>query len=354
MINHLPKEGYNFFLTPQCGIDRSLEIFLAFCLLAIVLSMFAARWRRIRPRCLQWMDRFPKRSLLVIYFTTWLAFSFGYHALFQYDPFKFKVNAPLIDKNMFEALEEHKTAEDNIDAAREIIGFTVGALRTERGRNLLALLCRNMDGEVKSVYSKSLSVALVGPPRFLSPNEVEFMALANRSEEAAAILASQHGVLQLDPRADIPVLSDVAAFSTDKLHTMKDLLAEYLHPVISKPINLSDTLGSEDDDRLKALITQELGIIVDSRTSVDLREANTILESALLHLDTAIALGAQTMERLLDFGYFSLITITTVGYGDILPNSTGARAAVMLEIVLGMIIFASFANELVRPSRIAH
>ncbi|MBV4419500.1 potassium channel family protein [Clostridium tyrobutyricum] len=39
-----------------------------------------------------------------------------------------------------------------------------------------------------------------------------------------------------------------------------------------------------------------------------------------------------------NFIYFSAVTITTLGYGDILPNSTSVRIIVMIETVCGVII----------------
>jgi len=38
--------------------------------------------------------------------------------------------------------------------------------------------------------------------------------------------------------------------------------------------------------------------------------------------------------------YFSAVTITTLGYGDILPNSSLVRALVMTETMIGAIILA--------------
>ena len=37
-----------------------------------------------------------------------------------------------------------------------------------------------------------------------------------------------------------------------------------------------------------------------------------------------------------DFVYFSMITITTLGYGDMLAVTPGARALVMLEVIVGV------------------
>lgn len=45
-----------------------------------------------------------------------------------------------------------------------------------------------------------------------------------------------------------------------------------------------------------------------------------------------------------DFLYFSAVTISTLGYGDILPNSTVIRILVMTEVLFGMIMIAIIAS----------
>lgn len=45
-----------------------------------------------------------------------------------------------------------------------------------------------------------------------------------------------------------------------------------------------------------------------------------------------------------NFMYFSSVTITTLGYGDILPNSTIVRILVMFETILGVVIIGMFAS----------
>ena len=44
----------------------------------------------------------------------------------------------------------------------------------------------------------------------------------------------------------------------------------------------------------------------------------------------------RTEPSFLDFLYFSVVTITTLGYGDIHPLSTRARILACLEVVLGV------------------
>lgn len=45
-----------------------------------------------------------------------------------------------------------------------------------------------------------------------------------------------------------------------------------------------------------------------------------------------------------NFMYFSAVTITTLGYGDILPNSTLVRILVMFETTFGVVITGMFAS----------
>ncbi len=45
-----------------------------------------------------------------------------------------------------------------------------------------------------------------------------------------------------------------------------------------------------------------------------------------------------------DFVYFSGITLSTVGYGDILPNTTGVRMVVLFEILFGVFLLVWVVN----------
>jgi hypothetical protein len=51
-----------------------------------------------------------------------------------------------------------------------------------------------------------------------------------------------------------------------------------------------------------------------------------------------------------DFIYFSLITATSTGYGDIVPNNRQVRALVVVEILVCLIIFGAFLNSLTTRS----
>jgi hypothetical protein len=58
-------------------------------------------------------------------------------------------------------------------------------------------------------------------------------------------------------------------------------------------------------------------------------------ENALKELDTA---KPEAEWNYFDFLYFSVITQTTVGYGDILPNSSLVRIAVMIQVLSGLLL----------------
>src|SRR5262249_9439041 len=51
--------------------------------------------------------------------------------------------------------------------------------------------------------------------------------------------------------------------------------------------------------------------------------------------------------------YLSAVTITTVGYGDIVPLTTTARVLVSSEAILGIVVIGLFLNSLVRERKSA-
>ena len=63
----------------------------------------------------------------------------------------------------------------------------------------------------------------------------------------------------------------------------------------------------------------------------------------------AAAVPGERMERwpLSSFLYFSYVTLTTLGFGDISPAAPGARVLVALEAICGQFFFAVFVARLV-------
>jgi ion channel len=57
---------------------------------------------------------------------------------------------------------------------------------------------------------------------------------------------------------------------------------------------------------------------------------------------------------LLDFLYFSVMTQATVGYGDIIPNSTEVRIVVVLQVLCGYVVLVVLINWVVATRRVVH
>jgi voltage-gated potassium channel Kch len=59
-------------------------------------------------------------------------------------------------------------------------------------------------------------------------------------------------------------------------------------------------------------------------------------------------------ETVLSPLYFSVVTLTTLGYGDILPTTMAGQVAVMVETVLGYVmlggLLAMFSSTVARRS----
>ena len=51
-----------------------------------------------------------------------------------------------------------------------------------------------------------------------------------------------------------------------------------------------------------------------------------------------------------DSFYFCTVTLTTVGYGDITPESNEAKLFIMIYILSGIGVIASFANLIIKNS----
>ena len=73
-----------------------------------------------------------------------------------------------------------------------------------------------------------------------------------------------------------------------------------------------------------------------------------VIYSAIsLHVPNAFAGSVGVNAGLSDWVYFSFVTLTTVGYGDITPVAQGARALATLEAFIGQLYPAIIIARLV-------
>jgi hypothetical protein len=104
----------------------------------------------------------------------------------------------------------------------------------------------------------------------------------------------------------------------------------------------------DDEDRLTSIKLPDSEKVPQSEEEFkDLlnRVLNDLRIEADNHLDLATSpLSSPRMWSFWDFLYFSTITQSTVGYGDILPNSTLVRMVVALQVLFSCAIVVVFIN----------
>lgn len=295
--------------------------------------------------------RWRKRFLLLLssFLGMSIAFGFVYHLLFQRKPTNFKLNAPIEISGMFIPIGEHQELLDKIRVHREIIAWTLAGLRRPQGERRLEYLARHISGDVRSAYIATLSLAVVAPVEPLSPEDAETLSLL-RGESRAEVerhLKAQEYTLGTRPGllAPIPAWDHAMGLPVETLVDMRLLLKKFLggpEPAVTSAAELSTYLTPEDSIKLQKYMIEDLEMQLADGGRVDLQQANDQADVIEVANWAAMRVAAADWRRLVDFQYFSWTTITLVGYGDILPNSTLARACVAIQILCGtlMLVFA--------------
>ena len=73
----------------------------------------------------------------------------------------------------------------------------------------------------------------------------------------------------------------------------------------------------------------------------------SFLYEIVLAVDTGAIRGLAAHEQFTDIFYFSFTTLTTLGYGDIVPVSKAARVLTILESTFGPLYLVIFVARLV-------
>jgi|GEM_PF-3387220 hypothetical protein len=103
-----------------------------------------------------------------------------------------------------------------------------------------------------------------------------------------------------------------------------------------------DTIKQNDGTIVISHLSQYMYLI--GKDTVFIRDSNEIpaKTNELIKMEEQNQFSSVWKD--LDFVYFSAITISTVGYGDILPNSTTVRMVVVSEVILGQFLLIVFLN----------
>jgi voltage-gated potassium channel len=107
-------------------------------------------------------------------------------------------------------------------------------------------------------------------------------------------------------------------------------------------------LFGRDGEKIVRLVTPEPLAAGSGRISQENNFVTAVAQS-YRHIDNDIDLMNRIVDyptqfALTDFLYFSAVTISTLGYGDILPNSQEVRILVMMEALLGALFFGAFLS----------
>jgi hypothetical protein len=103
--------------------------------------------------------------------------------------------------------------------------------------------------------------------------------------------------------------------------------------------------------RIILLLTQAPAVVRGK-----ISEENSAISSVFIRSLTFPDIDYDTLRQAMDASYYSLpdflyfsgITITTTGFGDIVPNATAVRMLVMAEAFLGIILLSGFLATLLR------
>jgi len=350
MIGRFPKEGYGFYRHSQWGLSFTADIVALVLCLVIATWIFVLLLRRLRAG-----GRVRRQSplILLLYFLISVAFGFAYHAMFQKDPRHFKLNAPTADLEMFAAIEEHQRNLDVLRDSKQINALTLQALRSPKGRQLLTRLARSISGDVRSVYMASLSLLVVGPTDPLTREEAEAIGLVSGDTDAEVLRAHKAALANPQMSHSRSVFRAIGRMPAGDARNMNAFLRDALRVTRPPGRSLEVFATAEDSARLHEFLTSVLQLTFGPHEKVDIPASLDGVAVVEIGHRAAIGVGTQKWERLVDFLYFSLITISTVGYGDVLPNSPYARAAVSGEILLGILILVFLVNEAYAGGQVA-
>jgi len=151
---------------------------------------------------------------------------------------------------------------------------------------------------------------------------------------------------ELDSSASIKRYFPVVYFYADEYSVLKAGSTQFAHITI-------DYYDTSKNDKfplqLKTIFPTESGFYAYT-TENQISNGGSLKVNRYLYNDLNAFIhnlnGNPSYSQFVRMLYFSVVTITTLGFGDIVPVSTNARLLVSLESILGIILIGLFLNSL--------
>jgi len=161
-------------------------------------------------------------------------------------------------------------------------------------------------------------------------------------------------------KIDAQSQNDNFKLSLDSRYLYKLTLIESYPTFIGRLKNHDIINGTENNMSCYILLEDKIDKYLpklEENNYINIEQAlNRLISKSYSLLDNKIHLfkGLESENvnyQAIDFLYFSAVTITTLGFGDILPNSTIVRFVVMIETLLGLLIIGYFISYSIDDSK---
>lgn len=336
-------ELVGFFLRPE-GTKLSAYMWVAapVSIVALICSTFLTDWQCVAAT--SW-----RKKTFVVFLLYWglaTAFSFAYTIIY----FHFSSSEPAFSISSDISLKAFQTEREaiviRVGGTRRLAYTTAAALIRDPGATT-KFIGTAMDpfhttppyvsAFLRSVASSSERRALKDSLASLSPIERfqaseymhQYFAVPRKSDEEIYELSRQlkPDLIALRDRYEVSGRLKDLGFAVQAEEKLREV---YLHT---------------NDPMARRLMQAH------AATAINLLDAAEDLIAEERQKYETIGHTAETWESHVHFLYFSFITIATVGFGDIVPNSMLSRLAVILEVSWGIYIIAMLLTTVLQNPR---
>lgn len=278
-------------------------------------------------------------SYIFLYLFTWLSFGCFYWGLATFsnhDSFIFEENIKL--NSMAKSIYKKLGGLYKIDDIKKILkteSYNIEAINLEVGNNRnIAFTDRSIGSEWASLYTNyydnraysHYSVKLIGaeenPQELMYFKPIEEIIFASDFYQSTILYKYQLTLYKVSEDSEKDIFKPVESENEmEALETIFIWSIRKINPVVK-----------ENEEIYYIPTSYGLHAIIEYSFSMPDQSIWSFKE---------VQLGTVPYP-IIDFLYFSAVTLTTLGYGDILPNSSLTRAFVMLEALIGLILIGVF------------